>query len=159
MIADSMTQKYVDAVPFYRQEKNYKRQNIPISRNTLCNWSINVAMNYFKPLVSRMKEIAFSEHVIHCDETNVQVLAEPGKSASSKSYVWVTTTAEYKKDTPIAIYNYTQSRSQTDARAVLKGFSGYIMCDGYAVYDSIAADDKKTGAREKTRERKYDNIK
>ena len=74
-------------------------------------------------------------------------MAEPGKSASSKSYVWVTTTAEYKKDTPIAIYNYTQSRSQTDARAVLKGFSGYIMCDGYAVYDSIAADDKKTGAR------------
>ena len=74
-------------------------------------------------------------------------MAEPGKSASSKSYVWVTTTAEHKKDTPIAIYNYTQSRSQTDARAVLKGFSGYIMCDGYAVYDSIAADDKKTGAR------------
>ena len=146
LIADIIAKKYVDAVPFYRQERNYKHQGIPVTRNNLCNWSIKVANDYFKFIVNRMREAMYADQVIHCDETNVQVLAEPGKSATSKSYVWVTTTAEFQKATPVAIYNYTRSRSQTDAREVLKGYKGYIMCDGYAVYDSIAAYDKKTGA-------------
>ena len=138
LLSDTITKKFVDALPFYRQEKNYRRMGIPITRNNMCNWSIDVANIYMYPIVKRLKEVMFAEHVIHCDETPLQVLAEPGKSAESKSYVWVTTTAEYQKDTPVAIYNYTERRNRADAEEVLKGYTGYIMCDGYTAYDALA---------------------
>lgn len=141
LIADILSRKYVEAVPFYRQEQTMKARNIPVSRNNMCNWAIKVANDYFSPLVNQMKKIMYNDHVIHCDETYVQVLDEPNRPAMRKSYIWVTTTAEYQKAHKIAIYNYTEGRSQTDARKVLEGYSGYIMCDGYAGYDAIT----KTG--------------
>lgn len=141
LIADILSRKYDEAVPFYRQEQKMKAQNIPVSRNNMCNWTIKAANDYFSPLVDQMRQIMYDDHVIHCDETYVQVLDEPKRPAVRKSYIWVTTTAEYQKEHKIAIYNYTESRSQTDARKVLKGYSGYIMCDGYAGYDAIT----KTG--------------
>ncbi len=141
LIADILSRKYVEAVPFYRQEQRMNSQNIPVSRNNMCNWAIKVANDYFSPLVNQMRQIMYSDHVIHCDETYVQVLDEPKRPAVSKSYIWVTTTAEYQKEHKIAIYTYTEGRSQMDARKVLKGYSGYIMCDGYAGYDAIT----KTG--------------
>lgn len=137
LLADILTRKYVDATPFYRQEQNYKRQSIPITRNNLRTWSIKVANDYFKKIVDEMRRVMYADGVIHCDETYVQVLHEPGKRATSKSFVWVTTTAEFQKEHPAAIYNYTPGRSLVDARTVLQGYQGYIMCDGYKVYDAL----------------------
>lgn len=136
LAADFLSQKYEKAVPFYRQEQAYKNRLIPITRNNMCNWTIKIANDYFKPIFNLMRDELYKEHVIHCDETYVEVLREPDRPAYRKSYVWVTTSAKYL-DKKIALYNYTESRSQTDARKVLKGYSGYIMCDGYGVYDAI----------------------
>lgn len=141
LIADILNKKYVAAVPFYRQETELKAKKIPITRNNMCNWSIKVANDYFKPVTEAMKKLMYSDHVIHCDETYAQVLDEPNRPATSKSYIWVTTTAEYQKKHRIALYNYTETRSSSDARKVLSGYSGYIMCDGYAGYDALT----KTG--------------
>ena len=138
LVADIITKKYVDATPFYRQEKNCTNYSIPITRNNMCNWSMDVAEDYFTVLVNRMKKILYADGVIHCDETFTEVLHEKDRTASAKSYVWVTTSSKYRDDHPMAIYNYRPGRSQADAREVLKGYKGYIMCDGYPAYDSIA---------------------
>lgn len=143
LIADIIAKKYVDATPFYRQEQNNKRGGIPVTRNNMCNWSIKVANTYFKFLTNRMKEVLYKEPVIHCDETHLEVLNEPGRSAYAKSYVWVTTSAEYQKEFKIALYHYSETRSDLEARRILNGYEGYVMCDGYAVYDSIAKRGKK----------------
>ena len=143
LIADVIAKKYVDATPFYRQEQNNKRYGIPVTRNNMCNWSIKVANTYFKFLANRMRELLYAEPVIHCDETHLEVLNEPGRPAHAKSYVWVTTSAEYQKDFKIALYHYSETRSDMEARRILKGYEGYVMCDGYAVYDSISKRGKK----------------
>ena len=137
LVADIITKKYVDATPFYRQEKNCTNYSIPITRNNMCNWSMDVAEDYFTVLVNRMKKILYADGVIHCDETFTEVLHEKDRTASAKSYVWVTTSSKYRDDHPMAIYNYRPGRSQADAREVLKGYKGYIMCDGYKVYDTL----------------------
>ena len=139
LMADIIAKKYVDATPFYRQEQNYAREALPITRNNMCNWSIRIANDYFAPVVKRMRQVLFSDDVIHCDETEVQVLKEKDRPAARKSRVWVMANAEYVKDKRIALYNYTETRSLADARNVLDGYSGYIMCDGYTVYDSLSA--------------------
>ena len=141
LLADIFTMKFVYGVPFFRQEKDKQARQIPVTRNNMCNWCITVANDYFKPLTDVMKKILYADHVIHCDETYVQVLHEPDRPATSKSYVWVTASARFRKEHKIALYNYTQTRGSSEARKVLAGYKGYIMCDGYAGYDAL----KKVG--------------
>jgi len=145
LIADSISKKYVDAVPFYRQEQNYKRNDIPVTRNNLCNWSIRVANDYFKSIVDKMREILYNEGVLHCDETHVEVLNEPDRPASRQSWIWVTTSTRYS-DKQISLYNYTEGRSEMDARKVLSGYEGYIICDAYKSYDALLTQSKKGDA-------------
>ena len=140
-IADFLYKKYVLGTPFYRLEQSYESANIPITRNNMCHWSIKVAQTYYEPIINRMHDILMNEAAIHCDETYTEVLHEPDRPATRKSYIWVTATGEYQKEHPIALYNYREGRSAMDARAVLAGFHGYVMCDGYKSYDAIT----KTG--------------
>ena len=42
-----------------------------------------------KPLVDLMKEDIVSGEYIQADETGVQVMKEPGRKNTSKSYMWV----------------------------------------------------------------------
>jgi len=42
-MAHTMTQKYVEGLPLYRQEKAWSRQGVEISRQTLANWMIKGA--------------------------------------------------------------------------------------------------------------------
>lgn len=138
LVAHAISEKYTNAMPFYRQEQDWKRKGIPITRNNLCHWSMKVANDYGKPLVDYMKKKLFSDDVIHCDETEVQVLCEKDRPARHKSYIWVMANAEYRTDCRIALYNYTETRSLRDARNVLDGYRGYIMCDGYQVYNALS---------------------
>ena len=38
LVAHILTSKFCDAVPFYRQEKQFARIGVEISRTTMCNW-------------------------------------------------------------------------------------------------------------------------
>ncbi|MCF0131212.1 MAG: IS66 family transposase, partial [Pseudobutyrivibrio sp.] len=137
LIADIICKKYELAIPFDRLDHYNKQVGIPVTKNNMCNWTIKVAYDWLKLIRDRMCEIQYAGGVIHCDETHTQILSEEGKPAESKSYIWVTTTPTCYKDKPIALYNYTRTRSSSDAREVLKGYSGYIMCDGYQGYDAL----------------------
>jgi transposase len=43
LVAFELTGKFVDAVPFYRQEKQFERLGIELSRQTLCGWAMQAA--------------------------------------------------------------------------------------------------------------------
>ena len=133
--------KFVDAVPYYRIEQDNKRNGVPITRNNMCNWVARATNDWLQLIFDRLVEILMSKDIIHCDETTLQVLHEPGRDAKTKSYVWVITTGKYDEHN-IALYHYTDGRSSAHARKILKGFKGYIMCDGYQVYDSLKKEGK-----------------
>lgn len=142
VVADCIYKKCGLALPFDRLDKDYERQGIPITKDNMCKWSIWAAERFFKPIVDAMHEILMGEAAIHCDETYTKVI----NLNKTKAYVWVTTTAEYQKKHPIMIYNYRPGRSDADAREVLKGYHGYVMCDGYGCYTSVLKVNKKTKA-------------
>ena len=82
-----------------------------------------------------LKQTLISGNYIQADETTVQVLKEPGKKASSKSYIWL-----YKTGTDengIAIYEYQPNRSGSHASRYLENFSGFLQVDGYAGYNNL----------------------
>ncbi|WDE03681.1 IS66 family transposase [Thalassomonas viridans] len=134
-LAAVVTAKYCDALPLYRQAEILKRGGLDISRSTLANWCIKSA-NLAKPVVDLFRRHLIAQSSLCADETRVQVLAEPGKAASTNSYMWVYRNSEYSEQ-PVVIYDYQPGRGHQYPEAFLKGFSGHLLCDGYAAYGCL----------------------
>ena len=71
------------------------------------------------------------------DETRVQVLKEPGRSAESQSFMWLFRTGEDGQPV-ILLYGYTPTRSGNNAADFLDGFQGYLETDGYQGYNKVS---------------------
>ena len=66
----------------------------------------------------------------------MQVLNEPGKEATSKSYMWVYSSIK-ESQRPIKIFEYRPDRRAQNPQNFLKGFKGTIITDGYYGYNHI----------------------
>ena len=132
-----MVQKYLQAMPLYRQEREWKEIGIPLSRATLANWVIRPAEDWLMSLVSRLQQDLLKQDIIHADETPVQVHKEKGRRNPAKSYMWVFSSSEYEQAHPIRLYEYQPGRSGSYAEAFLKGFNGILQTDGYTGYQKV----------------------
>lgn len=135
-VAHLMTQKFVMGSPLYRQEQEMKRQGIPLSRQTMSNWILRAAEDYLTPVYEQLHTELLKREVLHADETELQVLHEPGKAPQSKSYMWLYRTSG-DTDRPIVLYEYQPSRGGSNPKAFLDGFTGYLHTDGYAGYHNL----------------------
>lgn len=135
-VAYIMTQKYLMDIPLYRQENDFKRRDIQLSRQTMANWIMKSSEIWLKPVYDVLHEKLISCTTAHADETTVQVLKEPGKKPQSKSYMWLYRSGQYEKE-QIALYDYRSGRNAKYAQEFLEGFSGYLHCDGYQAYKKL----------------------
>ena len=135
-VAHVMYQKYVNALPLYRQEKDWEQYGIKLSRATLANWVIRCSTDWFLPIIERFKQELMQEDIIHADETTVQVLKEENKKATTKSYMWLFRSGVDTKS-PIVLFDYKPSRGGNNAAEYLKGFTGFLHTDGYAGYEKV----------------------
>ena len=134
LLAHVLTAKFVDAVPFYRQEKQFSRLGVDLPRATMCGWAMKVAERC-QPLLDLFFGEIRSGPLIHIDETTLQVLKEPGRPATSKSYMWVFRGGPEGK--PTLMYQYHPTRAGDVAVRFLRDFKGYVQTDGYAGYDFL----------------------
>ena len=136
-VAWVMYQKYVNSLPLYRQEQDFKRLfGIDISRGTIANWIIKNAEQSFAPMCDYFRRKLVAGMYAMADETPVQVLKEPGRRAQTKSYMWVFRTGEFDKE-QIVLFHYSPTRAGDTAKEFLEGFNGYLMTDGYSGYNKM----------------------
>jgi len=135
-VAWTMYQKFVQSVPLYRQEKEWKQMGFPLSRATLSNWIIKTSEEWLIPVVEKLREELLKEKYLHADETPVQVLNEDGKKNTTKSYMWVFSTSENSKR-GVRIFKYATGRSGENAKEFLKDFRGYLHTDAYSGYGKV----------------------
>lgn len=135
-VAHIATQKFVMGVPLYRQEQEWKRQGILLSRQTMSNWLLRASEEWLQPVYDALHRRLLEHEVLHADETVLQVLREPGKTAQSKSYMWLYRTGG-DAATPIVLMDYQQSRKAEHPKDFLGGWSGYLHADGYAGYHKL----------------------
>jgi hypothetical protein len=102
----------------------------------MSNWLIRAAEDWLGPIYDALHEILRTQNVLHADETTLQVLREPGKTAQSKSYMWLYRTSGDAKY-PIILYDYQPDRRSKRPAEFLKGFKGYLHTDGYDGYHSL----------------------
>lgn len=137
MLAWVMYQKYFRSMPLYRQEMDWKQLvGLDLSRATMANWIISNTEEFLKPVVDHFRKVLLNSRYLMADETPVQVLHEPERRAQTRSYMWIFRTGE-KEEIPIILYKYYETRAGDHAAEFLKGFSGYLMCDGYGGYNKV----------------------
>lgn len=133
-----MTEKFVKGTPIYRQEQDYKRNGIELSRQTMSNWVNRCSLDWLAPMYEALKGDLLDRELLFADETTLQVLKEPGKPATSKSYMWLYRTGDDGLGHPIILYEYQPSRSQQHPKKFLKDYKGsFLHCDGYAGYHNL----------------------
>lgn len=136
-IAQIIVQKFVNAVPFYRQENIWKQTGFPLKRQTMSNWILQVSEEYLFPLVDRLQEKLLEEHYIHADETRLEVMNEPNRKNPATSFMWLYSTKE-DASSPIRIFDYTETRNGDHAKNFLKGFCGYLISDAFQGYEKVS---------------------
>jgi len=138
-LAHVMYQKFVNAMPLYRQEKDWETFGAKIARATLANWIIYASIHWLLPLWDALKALLLESPVILADETVVQVLKEPGKTPQSDSRMWVYCTGNVARPPPIVLFEYQPGRAGDYPKAFLSDAQStfYLLTDGYAGYNAV----------------------
>ena len=134
LLAHVTTSKYLDALPLYRQERIFQRMGVDIPRATLASWMVKSG-KLIQPLINLLRDELLGGDIIHCDETTVQVLGEAGRSAESKSYMWVQASAN--RERAVVLFDYDPSRGGAIPKRLLGEYSGYLITDGYEGYGAV----------------------
>ena len=153
-IAHLVVQKYVMYSPLYRLEQEFARQGLKLSRQTMSNWLLKATEDWLQPIYDVLHRKLCQEKVLHGDETTLQVLHEKGKSAASKSYMWLYRTSG-TAETPIVLYDYQPNRKAENAEKFLEGFTGWLHADGYQGYHKLPENIRVVGCWAHAR-RKFD---
>lgn len=136
LVSEIAYHKYILGIPLYRQKGYWKNQGLDLSDKTMGNWMIACAQ-IIKPVYDLLRQNLIAQKFLQGDETPYQVLQEPGKLATSKSYIWLARTIG-RAQHQIVFYHYADSRAGKVAQQLYSGFTGVLQCDGYYGYNAIA---------------------
>jgi transposase len=90
-------------------------------------WPTGPAARRCEPLIELLSGEIRSGPVLNIDETTVQVMKEPGRLNTTKSYMWIFRGGTPEK--PVLIYLYHRTRAGDVARGFLVGYKGYVQVD------------------------------
>jgi len=83
VIADVVVKKYVEHQPLYRQQQGFERLGIPISRQTLCDWT-GWCSEQVDPIVQAMAEYICAQPLVQSDETPVRMQLADGQMETAR---------------------------------------------------------------------------
>jgi transposase len=131
-----VTSKYQDALPLYRQAALLGRFGGDLSRNTLAAGIVRVG-EAVQPVINLPRDRLLDTDLVLGDETVIQVLKEPGRTAQAKSYLWAQMTLS---GPPVRLFAYAPGRGGSHASHLYAGIKAdaALMSDGYEVYNAIA---------------------
>jgi hypothetical protein len=100
----------------------------------LSKWMLQAARKC-AGLIDLLRNEIRSGPLINIDESPFQVLKEPGRKNTSKSYMWVYRGG--RPDRPVLLYQYHRTRSGRKALDFLDDYRGYIQSDDFSGYDHL----------------------
>ena len=134
LIAHTLVARFVDHLPYYRQEQINARSGVHTPRSTLASWSGSGGAS-LTPLYEAHRAFVLSAPVLHADETPVRML-DPGAGKTAKAYVWAYARGEHD-GTPGVIYDFCTGRGSKYPADFLAGWTGTLTCDDYGGYDVV----------------------
>jgi transposase len=146
LVAHTLISRFVDHLPYYRQEAINARSGVHTPRSTLAAWA-GRAGAAMQPLYEAHKRFVLSCPVLHADESPVAML-DPGAGKTKRAYIWAYARGELDAEAGV-IYEFCLGRGSQYPVAFLgaaqgppgspredqPAWSGTLVCDQYAGYD------------------------
>lgn len=145
LVVHTMISRFVDHVPYYRQEAINARSGVHTPRSTLASWSGRGGAA-LEPLFVAQKRFVLSAKVLHADETPVAML-DPGAGKTKRAYVWAYARGAFDA-VPGVVYDFCLGRGAQYPIAFLGaeddpngglGWSGTLVRDEYKAYEQVMA--------------------
>ncbi|MDM0110429.1 IS66 family transposase [Variovorax sp. J22R24] len=137
LVAHTLISRFVDHLPYYRQETINARSGVHTPRSTLAAWA-GYAGAALEPLYDAHKRFVLRARVLHADETPVALL-DPGAGKTRRAYVWAYARGELDVQGGV-IFEFCLGRGGQYPVAFLSGedgaWNGTLLTDQYAGYDS-----------------------
>lgn len=134
LAANIINLKYSLGLPLYRIRELFASFGIPLSEATLCHYVEKSALLLEGIYQEHPKKLLSNKSgVMHVDETVLRVLS----SNKKKCYLFVFSTTFW--DTPVIVYEFSNTRSTKKLKENLKNYQGKLIVDGYFGYDSFPA--------------------
>jgi len=127
--------RFEDHLPFYRLEKIFReRHQVRLARQSMMDWTEKTAQ-WLLPIWRQMKQDLLAGGYLQADETPIWYLDREVPGRCRQGYFWV-----YSKPNGEVIFEWRTSRGREGPQEFLKDFHGCLQCDGYPVYQSLAAE-------------------
>lgn len=140
-VAHTLISRFVDHLPYYRQETINARSGVHTPRSTLASIA-GQAGAALEPLHEAHRRFILSCAVLHADETPVALL-DPGAGKTRRAYVWAYARS-WHDAVPGVIYEFCAGRGAQYPLAFLGGrqdrserWSGTLLTDRYSAYETV----------------------
>ena len=143
LVAHTLISRFVDHLPYYRQEPINARSGVHTPRSTLASWG-GAGGASLEPLYELHRAFILGCRVLHADETPVPLL-DPGAGKTKKAYVWAWARSHHDPH-PGVIYEFCLGRGAQYPLAFLGGkgppapepaWQGTLITDQYAAYNAV----------------------
>ena len=131
--AHTVISRFVDHLPYYRQEQINARSGVNTPRSSLAAWSGQTGAQLM-PLYEAHRAFVLGSRVIHADETPIGLL-DPGAGKTKKAYMWAYARGAFE-DKPGVVYDFCPGRGGKYPHEFLKGWTGTLVVDAYSGYDA-----------------------
>ena len=131
--AHTVISRFVDHLPYYRQEQINARSGVHTPRSTLAAWGGRTGAQLM-PLYEAHRAFVLGARVVHADETPIALL-DPGGGKTRKAYMWAYARSAFDPE-PGVVYDFRPGRGGKYPFEFLKGWSGTLVCDDYGGYDA-----------------------
>ena len=130
VIADVVVKKYVEHQPLYRQQQAFDRLGIPITRQTLCDWT-GWCSDQVEPVVKAMADYILSQPLIQSDETPVRMQLADGQMETARLWAYGLPWAE-------VVFDFRTDKSQEGPKEFLQGTTArFVQADGGSSYGPV----------------------
>jgi transposase len=129
--AHTAVSRFVDHIPYYRQEQINARSGVHTPRSTLAGWSGHTGAQLV-PLYEAHRDFVLSAPVLHADETPVSLL-DPGAGKTKKAYMWAYARGVFDPE-PGVVFDFCPGRGGKYPSKFLGGWFGTLVIDAYGGY-------------------------
>ena len=154
--AHTVISRFVDHIPYYRQEQINARAGIHTPRSTLAAWSGQTGAQLM-PLYEAHRAFVLGSRVVHADETPISLL-DPGGGKTKKAYMWAYARGAFEPERGV-VFDFCAGRAGKYPLEFLKGWAGTLVVDAYAGYDAaLSLDGRSTAYCLAHARRKFDEL-
>jgi hypothetical protein len=133
-LAYMLTSKYVDHVPYHRQQRIDRRGGLELPAKLRVRYTEQCAL-LLLTVYQQLKALILASGYVSADETKVKLLDPDRRHKAQDAYLWV-----YRSATALAIvFEFSTGRGADNLEAFFpESWCGELQSDGYSAYIALA---------------------